>query len=169
MRRKTLLMSAVACLLAAMAVSSVLTGKNPPVRPEQSLEASLRVPFPVKQMLDRACRDCHSNQTRWPWYSRVPPASWIMSSDVRRARQAMNFSEWSAVSQGNPARAAGMLLAACAGVRSGRMPLSGYRLLHPESRLSTPEIDTFCDWATSESKRLFALDQQDEQRRTDDE
>src|SRR5262249_42340883 len=88
--------------------------------------------------------------------SRIPPASWLVARDVIRARGAMNLSEWSTREGSSAPRAAATLLAACADVRSGRMPLKGYRLLHPESRLSQVEIDAFCGWATSESQRLFA-------------
>ena len=110
-------------------------------------------PAHVARIFTRSCADCHSNQTRWPWYSKVPPASWIVSQDVNRGRKAMNLSEWSI--QKNPTLAATTLMAACVDMRSGRMPLPGYRLLHPDSRLTSAEIHAVCEWTSTESRRIL--------------
>lgn len=60
---------------------------NPPVRPDHSLEAALKVPEDVEKILTSACKNCHSNQTEWPWYARVAPVSWILARDVARGRR----------------------------------------------------------------------------------
>lgn len=108
----------------------------------------------VSRLLERGCRNCHSNITEWPWYSKFPPVSWMVAKDVNKARKAMNFSEWPTYS---PSRAAGMLIAACADAKSKRMPLPVYRLMHPESRWTVQETKTFCDWTVSEVRRLSAM------------
>ena len=61
---------------------------NPPV------ETATAPPPSVEEVLRRACFDCHSHETRWPWYSRVAPASWLVARDVHEARQELNFSDW---------------------------------------------------------------------------
>jgi len=61
---------------------------NPPVRLE------VDAPPAVMEILKRACYDCHSNETRWPWYSRIAPASWFLASHVRKGRGDLNFSDW---------------------------------------------------------------------------
>jgi hypothetical protein len=84
----------------------------------------------TRELAVRACFDCHSNQTRWPWYSKVAPLSWAVQLDVEAARSVINFSEWDRR----------YALAGYAGRRtsSGMMPPYKYRMAHPESNL-TPE------------------------------
>ena len=107
---------AIACVWAAPRL-----GEHAKPVPIFEAGAALTIPAHVAQIFTRSCADCHSNQTRWPWYTKVPPASWIVSKDVNRGRKAMNLSEWSV--QKNPALAATMLVAAYVDMQSGRMPL----------------------------------------------
>jgi hypothetical protein len=77
-----------------------------------------------------ACYDCHSNQTRWPWYSRVAPSSWYVRNHVDEGRSALNFSEWQRSQE----------IEDLAGtVRDGSMPPRSYTLIHPDARLSASE------------------------------
>lgn len=143
----------------AFLVLQVLPGPsrdNPPVNHTETLEASLEVPAPVSVILNRACRNCHSNETAWPWYSKVAPGSWLVAGDVRKARKAMNFSTWAKGPGRSPGIAAAMLAAACADVRSGRMPLPQYQVMHPESRLNAADQAVFCEWADGLSTRLLS-------------
>lgn len=117
---------------------------NPPVDLKLTIHADPSVPQPVKDILGRSCRDCHSNSTVWPWYSRVAPASWFVAQDVANGRRALNFSEWGA--RKPPAQVA-LAAAACANVRSGRMPLPRYLLLHPGARLNEAEKHVLCAWS----------------------
>ena len=79
----------------------------------------------------RACFDCHSNETRWPWYSHVAPASWLVQNDVDGARALLNFTEWQ-----RPQRRAGD---APKVVAERDMPPWDYLLMHPRARLSDAE------------------------------
>ena len=94
--------------------------------------------------------DCHSNETRWPWYSKVAPLSWGVARDIARARKALNLSEWAVRIGQRPAMAVGYLAAICAGVQQDRMPLAKYRLLHPESRLTHADKEALCSWTKAE-------------------
>ena len=67
---------------------------NPPVDPALTLEAHVQVPPDVEAILTRACADCHSNRTQWPWYSNIAPVSWLLTSDVNDGRRHMNLSDW---------------------------------------------------------------------------
>ena len=78
----------------------------------------------------RACFDCHSNETRWPWYAYVAPASWLVTGDVKDAREEFNFSEVS-----SDDRAERLIER----IESGEMPPLRYRALHGEARLSETE------------------------------
>lgn len=128
---------------------------NPPVRPERTVQANTAMPAAVRGILNKACVDCHTHETRWPWYARVAPLSWMMARDVSMARSAVNFSEWSVQVGRSPETATATLAAACADMRSGRMPLKGYVMMHPESRLSDAEIGTFCRWTETEIRAML--------------
>lgn len=130
--------------------------RNPGITPAHTLEANLNVPAPVQEVLKRACMNCHSNQTRWPWYSKAPLISRFVHRDVERGRAAMNFSEWSTGVGNSPERASGLLLAACATMRQHMMPKNPYPLFHPEARLSHQDIEMFCAWTDEQSKQIKA-------------
>lgn len=144
--------------MSCLIVLTLLTARvheNPPVDPAATIESRIAVPAHVASALRRACFDCHSNQTRWPWYSQIPPGVWMVAHDVERARVAMNFSDWPDP-MARLSRAPGLLLAACAGLRSQRMPPERYLLLHPEARLTPSEIDAVCDWSRTQAARIAA-------------
>lgn len=138
-------------------VAPVFDRKNPPVHAERSFERHLQVPQSVHTMMRRACLDCHSNETQWPWYSRVAPLSWAIGRDVQRGRSVLNFSEWSVQAGRRPEVGASMLAAACAATQSGRMPRFPYGMVHPEARLSPEDIRVFCEWTSSEVRRLIKI------------
>ncbi|HKW15058.1 MAG TPA: heme-binding domain-containing protein [Candidatus Krumholzibacteria bacterium] len=94
----------------------------------------------TRALAKRACYDCHSNETVWPWYSHVAPVSWQVMSDVVKGRHEMNFSEWDKP-QDEADHAAKM-------VTRGKMPLPKYLLLHPEARLSQAEKDSLVSGLT---------------------
>jgi hypothetical protein len=122
-------------------------------RPDPSLALTARaaVPPPVQDILRRACLDCHSEETRWPWYSRVPPVSWLVAHDVEAGRGQINFSQWGGY---NPFDRADMLDKVCDQATRGRMPRWPYRLLHADARLSDADVAALCTWAHAEGDRL---------------
>jgi mono/diheme cytochrome c family protein len=85
----------------------------------------------TRDLAVRACFDCHSNQTTWPWYSNIAPISWLIQHDVDEGRSVLNFSEWG--SGGRRSREAGEV------VLEGEMPPFYFILLHPEAKLSSAE------------------------------
>ena len=123
---------------------------NPPVVPSRSLEAHVPVPQTVSPILKRACGDCHSSETVWPWYSHVAPVSWLVTDDVNGGRSHINFQDWEA--QENPIEAAEHLSLVCKEVRENGMPPFLYRIAHKEARLSQQERDALCSWSQSVGK-----------------
>ena len=108
--------------------------------------SDIQSPREVKKVLRLACYNCHSNETQWPWYSRVAPVSWLLIHDVSEAREKLNFSDWEAIPIGDrPAIARQMWRE----VENGEMPLPIYRILHPEAHLSEIQKNTIRDWAVS--------------------
>ncbi len=131
------LLALAALLLVAQLVPVDTT--NPPVR------ADVDAPPEVHALLQRACYDCHSNVTVWPWYSRVAPVSWLVAHDVSEGREKLDFSTWDAYSA---VRRRKKLRETAAEVAEGEMPPWYYALVHPEARLSAAERDLLRDWAT---------------------
>ena len=128
---------------------------NPPVDETRTIYARLSVPEDIKIVLDRSCMDCHSNSTRWPWYSNIAPASWIVADDVNEARKHLNLSDFA---QYRSLRAVGRLDLMCENMQDGLMPLPKYLTMHPGARLSREEIDRFCDWVESVRDRVLVED-----------
>ncbi len=110
---------------------------NPPVG------AEVPAPPAVRAVLRRACYDCHSNETVWPWYSRVAPVSWLIASDVHEGRGKMNFSAWNQL----PATRQEKLLRKCWGeIAEGEMPPWYYLLVHANAQLSAEDRSTLQAW-----------------------
>jgi len=112
---------------------------NPPTDPSRTIQAHAGT-GELAAVLARSCRDCHSNETVWPWYTQVAPASWLMAYGVSKGREAVNFSEWAAYS---PDVQRTLLAASCADARSGKMP-GVYTLIRRETKLSPRDIETIC-------------------------
>jgi heme-binding protein len=139
-------------LLAFMAVQFIPVSKtNPAVSPSQTLYATHSVPPNIQSILDRSCRDCHSNETVWPWYSQVAPASWLVSHDVKEARKEVNLSLWGTY---NDKRKKRKLEEMCEQVREGDMPDSTYTLIHRNARLTPEERAAICAWTDALGKSL---------------
>jgi hypothetical protein len=100
----------------------------------------------VRSVLQRACYDCHSNETRWPWYSRIAPASWLVAHDVREGREKLNFSTWNLFSAKKQTKAFREIREE---VEESEMPPWIYLLPHPDARLSERDRAILVQWADS--------------------
>jgi len=128
-RRRTIVIILGAVVVLGLAIQFVPTRVsriNPPIVAEPQWDSAA-----TRDTFYRACGDCHSNQTTWPWYSRVAPLSWLIASDVAEGRQRLNVSEWT-----GRQRAADE---AAQSVIEGEMPLPIYLIMHPNARLSAQE------------------------------
>jgi hypothetical protein len=114
---------------------------NPPVNPAATFEAVAKPSPAMAGVVKRACHDCHSHSTAWPWYSRFAPGSWLVADDVKKGRARMNFSEWANY---GPEMSKEKLRGICSKVKDGEMPLWQYRLLHPEAKLSAEDVNVLC-------------------------
>ncbi|WP_205509225.1 heme-binding domain-containing protein [Longitalea arenae] len=104
---------------------------NPPVTGE------IKVPQEVKQLLERACYDCHSNETNIRWYDKLPIASAIVSRDVQEGRKHFNFSTWDSLSANEQKS---LLWEMYNMANAGRMPLPAYTAIHPQSKVSAADL-----------------------------
>lgn len=129
MLRRLLRRVLVAVLVAFVAVQLIPYGRartNPPLRREPAWDSPQ-----TRALAVRACYDCHSNETVWPWYSYVAPVSWLIQRDVEEGRRAVNYSEWDRP-QEEAAESA-------KSVRKGSMPPWYYSAIRPKARLSADE------------------------------
>lgn len=124
---------------------------NPQENPADTLEASAQVPADVDAILNRSCADCHSNRTVYPWYSKIAPSSWLLSSDIHEGRQELNISVWNTYDTRKKVRKLGAI---CDQVSKGDMPLYYYLWIHRNARLDPGEVKTLCDWTDAEINRL---------------
>lgn len=113
---------------------------NPPTVASRTIRAHIGTANGLAAVVDRSCRDCHSNETVWPGYTQIAPVSWLMAYGVRKGRAAVNFSEWAAYT---PEQQAILLALSCQDASEGKMP-GPYTLVHPETRLSVQDIETIC-------------------------
>ena len=106
----------------------------------------------VGAILDRSCKDCHSNQTHVPWYGYVAPMSWMVSQHVNQGREMLNFSDWDSRQP-----TANEMEEVCDAVSSGSMPLRSYTLIHRKAILSKRDIDTICKLADTQPSSTAQL------------
>jgi hypothetical protein len=107
---------------------------NPPVVAEPPWDSPA-----TRALAKRACFDCHSNETVWPWYSRVAPVSWLVVLDTVRGRRALNFSEWGTGRREHEIDEVGRV------VSRGEMPPSTYLFTHPDAKLTPDERRQLAD------------------------
>jgi len=101
-------------------------GNNPPITSEPKWDSPQ-----TRALAKRACFDCHSNETVWPWYSYIAPVSWLVYNDTMEGRRRLNFSEWTSSQRG-----AGEITEK---IQEGEMPPAIYLPMHPAARLTAAE------------------------------
>jgi hypothetical protein len=146
--------AAVALVCAIIVAQFIRPAKtNPAADPSLAIESHVHVDPKVSAILDRSCADCHSNKTRWPWYSQVAPVSWFVIDHVNEGRKELNFSEWGSYEK---RRQLGKLRQICREVTNGAMPLKSYTPMHAGSSLTADDVKTLCDWSDAQRTQLEA-------------
>ena len=133
--RRLILIAVAFLAVAFVAIQLVPYGRshtNPPVTGEPAWDSAA-----TRELAAKACFDCHSNETTWPWYSNIAPISWLLQTHVDEGREKLNFSEWGTGEQ--ETEKIGKV------VREGEMPPWDYLMLHPEARLSDADTQALLD------------------------
>jgi Haem-binding domain len=123
---------------------------NPPVKSD--FVAAAHPPAPVAAAIRAACYDCHSYETKWPWYARVAPVSWLIASDVNDGREHLDLSDWPA----GPDSAARRLDRINEALDYREMPPKKYTLIHAGARLTEAQRKEIMDWTDAEAAKLRA-------------
>ena len=110
------------------------------------------LPDSVKSIFKNACYDCHSNETKYPWYAYVAPVSWLVSRDTWMAREHLNFSKWESYSKIDKAKQLGDIGEE---IEDGAMPMPIYILMHPEAKITLRQRELLMDWSESFAESLF--------------
>lgn len=146
MRRRSL---KVIGLLLAVLVAAQFLGPGVPESQKNSKNRSVwqdpSVPPAVKAILRRSCADCHSVETRWPWYAHIAPVSWLIVSDVRRAQAHFTLSVWPEHPDIEKAEIGDMIV-------NKMMPPRRYLLLHPDAVLTGADRQIIIQWIQSPEK-----------------
>ena len=119
---------------------------NPPI------EAEIPASEEVRTILKRSCYDCHSNETSWPWYSRVAPISWLVAYDVKEGRDELNFSTWNKYSASKQNK---KLKEIWEEIDEGEMPLWVYLPAHPTAKLSANDKAILQNWTQLPENQLL--------------
>ena len=106
----------------------------------------------ITRILSVACYDCHSNQVKYPWYSKVAPASWLVARDVKSGIEAMNLSEWGELNKRQKLLSLDKISVV---VKSGEMPLKAYTIIHRDAELSDQEREMLAKWAEDHMEKIF--------------
>ncbi|GJL55497.1 MAG: heme-binding protein [Nitrospirales bacterium] len=117
-------------------------------RVNPAIVADIPAPPPIKSILKRACYDCHSHETVWPWYSNVAPVSWLLAWDVHEGREELNFSNWDRYSGKKRMKKLKEIIEE---MDEGEMPPWFYVPLHPEARLSPQDRNQLRQWVSETS------------------
>lgn len=121
---------------------------NPPVKTD--FLKTTAAPPDVAAMLRASCYDCHSDETRWPWYSYVAPISWQIAQDVNHGRRHVNLSEW----PDKPDLARKKIQDMSDEIDDGDMPMKKYTLIHKDARLTTKQRERLTQWLDAQASVL---------------
>lgn len=139
--KKAVIWIGVGVLCAVLAIQLVPVDRTNP-----AITETIDAPPEVMSILRKACFDCHSNETNWPWYSYVAPISWLVAHDVEEGREELNFSRWDTYDASHKAHK----IQECGEeVAEGEMPLWFYLPTHPEARLTSAEVARIVQWSNT--------------------
>ncbi|XZF16604.1 heme-binding domain-containing protein [Chitinophagaceae bacterium MMS25-I14] len=130
---------------------NISNGANP-----NDIAAHYTVPQNVQVVLQKACYDCHSNNTSYPWYTNIQPVGWWMQHHVNEGKQHLNFSEFASY---NKKRKLKRLKDVSESVTEGWMPLDSYLWVHKEAKLTKEESQAIDSWATALAQQIDKTEQ----------
>jgi hypothetical protein len=143
--KKVLRVTGLGLMLALVAMQFYRSPRNTgATEGAESIISREKVPAEVQKILQRACYDCHSNNTAYPWYATVQPVAWWLNEHVTHGKSELNFSDFSRYEN---KRAVRKLQSLADEVRERKMPLPSYLLMHGEAKLTDADIALVTTWA----------------------
>lgn len=139
-------------LLAFVVIQFIRPAKNRSTAEEpQSITKVYQVPDNVNEILKKACYDCHSNNTRYPWYNNIQPIYWWLNDHIQEGKKELNFSEFGTYTAKRQAK---KLKKVTGEVKEGEMPLNSYIWMHKDAILTDEEVSTIVNWAGDLSNKI---------------
>ncbi len=117
------------------------------------LTKMVHVPDKVSGILKNSCNDCHSNNTRYPWYVNIQPVAWLMANHVKNGKESLNFSEFGTYSN---RKQANKLKSVSSEVEEGGMPISSYTIMHKDAKLNKEDKELIIQWALKTRDSLLS-------------
>lgn len=138
-------------LIGLAALGVILAGAQlvPVERTNPPVEQDMPAPAQVKAILKASCYDCHSNETVWPWYSKVAPVSWLVAADTAEGRERLNFSTWNQFSAEQRQEIVAQVMKE---IRKGEMPPWYYTIKHGEGKITPENLAILEAWAANPAK-----------------
>ncbi len=125
---------------------------NPPVIEAETIWTDPDLPPDVRAVLVRSCADCHSNETTYPWYSKITPFNWFLAGHIEEGRHELNLSIWNAYTNDKKRH---KLEEVCEQVEQGLMPLPSYTWIHWDAVLTDSERTVLCRWSKAGSDQII--------------
>ena len=123
-----------------------------PVDPAKDLLMVASPPGHVAELIKGSCYDCHSNQTVYPWYSKIAPVSWYLRKHIKEGKEDLNASEYGSMEKADKIK---LLVDFCEVVESGKMPMVSFTLIHKAARLSQEDKEAICIWSEEEALKVM--------------
>ena len=144
-----------AILLVFIAMQFIRPAKNSSNAVQSSdMVTNFNVPSNVADILKTSCYDCHSNNTRYPWYAQIQPAGWLLAKHIKDGKEELNFNEFTSYSQ---RRQFSKLKSVQNSIKDGSMPISSYTSIHSDAKLSADSKALLIDWTSKTIDSLSRL------------
>lgn len=122
---------------------------------ENNIITKENIPENIRTLLSNSCFDCHSDQTRYPWFDRIAPVSWLVAADIRSGKEKLNFSDWGNL---DATEKVGKLANIQEELKAGKMPIGSYTFIHRKAKLSKQQVKEMITWTGEFSKLIMAAD-----------
>ena len=150
--KRILLVLALVFGIAFLVIQFFQPDKNNSPVSNDDLFSQVEVPTVIQQKLKSSCYDCHSNQTKYPWYNNVAPVSWMIANHVKEGTEELNFSNWGAYSK---RKQISKLSEISEVITEKSMPLPSYLLIHKKARFSPEDVEAFTVWTDQTIKKMM--------------
>ena len=150
--KRLLLVSASLLLILFVGIQFFQPDKNISAPTQDDIFKQLDVPEEIQSQLIISCFDCHSNNTKYPWYSQVAPVSWLMNKHVVEGKKALNFSEWGTL---NKRKQISALSGVAEETEEGSMPLNSYLKMHKNAVLTDKTTKQIISWTDEAIEQIM--------------
>ncbi|HCE55555.1 MAG TPA: cytochrome C, partial [Lutibacter sp.] len=120
--------------------------KNDSKNEMNAISTVKEIPVEVNKIIQTSCLDCHSNSTKYPWYSKIAPASWFLAQHIKEGKEHLNFSEWTTYNKDQKEHIIKDLKEV---LNEREMPLKSYLLIHKDAKLTENQYQILYDWANA--------------------